>query len=107
MRMNADSPSLDSLTEKVLSAVFEVSNTLGPGFLEKVYQRSLLRELNLRGTRATGEASLSVRYKGHYVGEYFADLLVEDALLVELKCVERFAQMNTQLNVSTIYGPPA
>ena len=45
--MNADS--LDSLTERVLGAIFEVSNTLGVGFLEKVYQRALLRELGLRG----------------------------------------------------------
>jgi hypothetical protein len=47
--MNADSTYLDSLREKVLSAVFEVSNTLEAGFLEKVYQRALLRELGLRG----------------------------------------------------------
>jgi hypothetical protein len=48
--MNADE--LDSLTERVLGAVFEVTNTLGAGFLEKVYQRALLRELGLRGIRA-------------------------------------------------------
>ena len=46
--MNADNQDLDSLSEKVLGAVFEVSNTLGAGFLEKVYQRALLRELSLR-----------------------------------------------------------
>ena len=77
--MNADNTCPDSLSEKVLGAVFEVSNTLGVGFLEKVYQRALLRELSLRGIRAIAEASLSVIYKGHSVGEYFADLLVEDA----------------------------
>ena len=47
--MNAENKCLDSLTEKVLSAVFEVSNTLGAGFLEKVYQRALIRELSFRG----------------------------------------------------------
>jgi len=87
--MNADKDSLDSLTERVLGAVFEVTNTLGAGFLEKVYQRALLRELALRGIRGTAEASFSVTYKGHSVGDYFADLLVEDVLVVELKCVER------------------
>jgi len=87
--MNADRDKLDSLTERVLGAVFEVTNTLGAGFLEKVYQRALLRELALRGIRATAEASFSVTYKGHSVGDYFADLLVEDVLVVELKCVER------------------
>ena len=87
--MNADKNRLDSLTERVLGAVFEVTNTLGAGFLEKVYQRALLRELALRGIRATAEASFSVTYKGHSVGDYFADLLVEGVLVVELKCVER------------------
>src|SRR5258706_125888 len=79
----------DSLTERVLGAVFEVSNTLGAGFLEKVYERALLRELGLRGIQATTQASLAITYKGHCVGEYFADILVEDLLVVELKCVER------------------
>ena len=93
--MNADNTSLDSLSERVLGAVFEVSNTLGAGFLEKVYQRALLRELSLRGIRATAEASMAVVYKRHSVGEYFADLLVEDALVVELKCAERLASEHT------------
>src|SRR3954452_17357276 len=68
--MNADNTSLDCLSERVLGAVFEVSNTLGAGFLEKVYQRALLRELSLRGIRATAEASMAVVYKGHSVGEF-------------------------------------
>src|SRR6266498_4909480 len=89
--MNADNTDLNSLSEKVLGAVFEVSNMLGAGFLEKVYQRALLRELSLRGIRATTEASFAVTYKGHSVGEYFADLLVEEVLVVELKCAERLA----------------
>ena len=93
--MNADNTVLDSLSEKVLSAVFEVSNTLGAGFLEKVYQRALLRELSLRRIRATAEASFAVIYKGYSVGEYFADLLVEDALVMELKCAERLANEHT------------
>src|SRR3954452_23031947 len=83
--MNADNTSLDSLSVRVL----------GAGFLEKVYQRALLRELSLRGIRATAEASMAVVYKGHSVGEYFADLLVEDALVVELKCAERLASEHT------------
>jgi len=65
--MNPKSTCPDSMSEKVLGAVFEVSNTLGAGFLEKVYQRALLRELTLRGIQATAEASLAVIYKGHSV----------------------------------------
>ncbi len=69
----------------MLAAVFEVSNTLGAGFLEKVYERALLKELSLMGIRATPQASFAIIYKGHNVGEYFADILVEDVLVVELK----------------------
>ena len=75
--------------------MFEVSNTLGAGFLEKVYERALLMELGLRGIRATDQASFAVNYKGQSVGEYFADLLVEDELVVELKCVERLGNEHT------------
>ena len=81
----------DSLSERVLGAVFEVSNTLGAGFLEKVYERALLRELGLRGIRAAAQVPFAVTYKGHAVGEYLADILVEDVLVVELKCVEHLA----------------
>jgi GxxExxY protein len=90
--MNADERGFnDPLTEKVLSAIFEVSNALGAGFLEKVYERALLRELALRGIQAETQAEITVKYKGYCVGEYFPDLLVEGSLIVELKCVERFA----------------
>ena len=90
--MNADEREyLDSLSERVLGAAFDVSNTLGAGFLEKVYERALLFELSARDIRATAQTSLAVRYKGHLVGEYFVDLLVEDALVIELKCVDHLA----------------
>ncbi len=79
----------------MLGAVFEVSNTLGAGFLEKVYERALLRELDLRGIRAATQASFPVIYKGQQVGEYFVDVLVEDVLLAELKCVDSFASEHT------------
>jgi GxxExxY protein len=94
--MIADEPGyFDSLTGNVLNAVFEVSNTLGAGFLEKVYERALLKELGLRDIRSVGQPSFTIKYKGHYVGEYYADMLVEDVLIVELKCVERLANEHT------------
>jgi GxxExxY protein len=94
--MNTDERGFfDSLTERVLGAVFEVSNTLGAGFLEKVYERALLIELGLRGIRATAQSSFAITYKDHYAGEYFADILVENVLVVELKCVERFGNEHT------------
>jgi GxxExxY protein len=78
----------DALTETVLRGVFEVSNTLGAGFLERVYRNALVAELRLRGMRAEVEFPLPVHYKGQVVGEYFADIVVEDVLILELKCVE-------------------
>src|SRR5258708_368505 len=88
------SEKLDSLTERVMAAVFEVSNTLGAGFLEKVYERALAKELARRGMRVVAQASIPVLYKGECVGEYYPDLLVEDGLVVELKCVELMGREN-------------
>ena len=85
----------DSLTERVIGAILEVSNSLGAGFLEKVYARALLRELGLRGIRATAQAAFTVSYKGQPIGTYYSDILVEDVLVVELKCVERLANEHT------------
>src|SRR6267143_3045552 len=82
---------VEGVADKVIGAAYEVANILGPGFLEKVYERALLRELSLRGMRARSQVSFPVAYKEHYIGEYLADLLVEDQLIVELKCVERFS----------------
>ena len=85
----------DALTERVIGALFEVSNTLGAGFLEAVYRRALLAELRSRGVRAVAEASFPVMYKGQKVGDYFADILVEDVLVIELKCVDRLMKEHT------------
>ena len=79
----------------MLAAILEVSNTLGAGFLEKVYERALLRELGLRGIQATAQASFTVDYKGQHIGEYCSDMLVEGVLIIELKCVERLANEHT------------
>jgi len=81
----------ESLIKNVIGAVYEVSNVLGVGFLEKVYERALVTELRARGMRAQTQVSFPVVYKGESVGEYFADILVEDCLLVELKCCEGFS----------------
>src|ERR1700680_5127880 len=86
--MNAD------LTDGVIGAIYEVSNVLGAGFLEKVYERALVRELALRGLRAETQVHFSVSYKGESVGEYVADLVVEDELVLELKCVDQFCNQH-------------
>jgi GxxExxY protein len=83
---------LNALIEEVIGAVYEVARTLGAGFLEKVYERALVRELRLRGLCAESQVPIQVSYKGEGVGDYFADILVEEKLLVELKCVDHFGQ---------------
>jgi GxxExxY protein len=90
-----DRDSLNVLVERVIGAAFEVSNSLGAGFLERVYEKALLRELAALGIRALPQVSFSVLYKGQSVGEYFADIVVEGALVVELKCVDRLGNEQT------------
>jgi len=87
----ADRERLDRLFRRVVEAAYEVSNVLGTGFLEKVYEKALARELEARGLKVETQVPLPVRYKGAVVGDYFADLLVEGELIVELKCVENFS----------------
>jgi GxxExxY protein len=90
--MDTDAHGLESeLTETIIGSAFEIANVLGAGFLEKVYEWALIRELALRGVGAKAQVSFPVCYKGKYVGEYLADLVVEEKVIVELKCVERFA----------------
>ena len=85
----------DHLTEPILSAVFEVANILGPGFLETVYHKALFRELKLRGLTVTTQSPYPVFYKDQQVGDYYADLVVENTVILELKCVDRFRDEHT------------
>jgi GxxExxY protein len=80
------------LTEKIIKAFYQVYNTLGPGFLEKVYQQAMEVELTEMGLHVQPQAPIHVFYKGVEVGEYFADLLVEEAVIVELKAAARLAE---------------
>lgn len=76
------------ITYAINGAVFEINKILGPGFLEKVYENALVFELEKRGLKAESQVPIKVFYKQKAVGEYVADLLVEDKVIVELKTVE-------------------
>lgn len=76
-----------SLTESIIGAAYEVHNILGAGFLEKVYQNALVKELRLRGHQAEPEMKIPVYYKEELVGDYFADILVEGRIILELKAL--------------------
>jgi GxxExxY protein len=88
--MDTDAHGLETnLTEAVMGSAFEVSKALGAGFLEKVYERAMLRELTLRGVSAKTQASFPVCCQGQDGGEYCADLVVDQKVIVEWKCVDR------------------
>jgi len=78
----------DLLTEKIIGCAYTVANTLGYGFLEKVYENSLAFELRKSGLSIEQQKPLTVSYSGAIVGEYFADLFVEQRIVVELKAVK-------------------
>ena len=85
---------INDITYKIRGAVFEVIRTLGPGFLEKVYENALAVELRKSGLKAESQIPIKVDYKGHVVGEYVADILVEDKVIVELKTVEKLEKIH-------------
>ena len=79
---------LPDLTKRIIGAAFEVHKALGPGFLEKVYEAALLHELRTSGLRASAQAPIVVKYKNVRVGDYYADILVDDAVIVEVKACD-------------------
>jgi len=76
------------VTERIIKESFYVYNTLGGGFLEKVYENALFKRLNKQGIGVKQQFPVTVLFEGEEVGEYFADLIVENKVIVELKAVE-------------------
>ena len=95
------------LTGKILEACFEVSNELGSGFLESVYEKALLIALRQKGLNAQSQMPLEVKFRGVVIGEFYADILVDSKVLLELKAVsafgkEHFAQIINYLKATKI-----
>ena len=86
--MNTDLHRLDRVTEQIIGCAFQVANGLGSGFLEKVYENALVIELLRAGLRIEQQKSIPVLYRKQVVGDYIADLLVENSVLVELKATK-------------------
>ena len=80
------------LTKKIIGCAFTVHNTLGAGFLEKVYEQALILELKASVLSVRSQEPLSVKYRDQIIGEYFADLIVEDQVISELKAVDSLAK---------------
>ena len=85
--MHADEGNLNDISQRVIGGAFTVLNVLGAGFLEKVYENALARELRKAGLAVEQQRGLTITYDGIVAGEYVADLIVERALLIELKTV--------------------
>jgi GxxExxY protein len=85
---------LEEKTHKIIQAFYKVYNTLGYGFLEKVYQKALLIELREMGFNCKEEAPVKVYYEGINVGDYRADIIVDDCVIIENKASEGLAEEN-------------
>ena len=88
MLLRAFEMDLNEITYKINGSAFEVNRVLGGGFLEKVYENALMVELAKQGLKAESQYPLKVEYKGEVVGEYFADILVENSVILEIKAVD-------------------
>lgn len=111
--MNTDqhrSTQIDTITGKIIACAYTVSNTLGSGFLEKVYENAMIIELRENELSVEAQKPLDVKYKGHLIGEYYADLVVEEKIIIELKAAKQIenshkAQLINYLNACNIrYG---
>lgn len=85
---------INELTEIIIGCCYEVYNSLGYGFLEKVYENALCVELKQKKIKVEQQKKLTVFYKEEIVGEYIADLIVDDRVVVELKTIEKLAQIH-------------
>lgn len=97
----------EELTGKILQACFEVSKELGSGFLESVYEKALVVALQQKGLEVKTQVPLKVKFRGIIVGEFFADVIVEDKVLLGLKACngltkEQYAQIINYLNATGI-----
>jgi GxxExxY protein len=82
------------LTRAIIGAFYQVYNKLGYGFLEKIYQNALAHELTKRGYKVTPNMAIEVYYDDIIMGEYFADLVVNDVVILELKAVENITEQH-------------
>jgi GxxExxY protein len=97
----------NDLTERIIGIFFKVYNKLGYGFLEKIYENALMIELRSERIQAMAQSPVRVEYNGQTVGEYFADLMIEDKIIVEIKAaksltVEHEAQLLNYLKATDI-----
>lgn len=94
----------EEITHKIIAAAFKVFSQLGFGFLESVYRKAMVIELNKTSLNVEEEKALRVFYDGHVVGDFKADLFVEDKVIVELKSVQNIAKEHEVQLVNYLNG---
>jgi GxxExxY protein len=80
------------LTQEIIGTFYDVYNALGYGFLERVYENALTIELRVRGFQVEQQKPISIQYRNQIIGEYYADLLINDLLIIELKATRTLAK---------------
>jgi len=95
MSSESNQVEINQLTEKIIACVYRVSNTLGSGFLEKIYENALAIELRNNGLKVEQQHPIKVFYDGQAVGDFAADLLVESCVIAELKAVRTFDDVHS------------
>ena len=85
---------LNDITYKINGAIFEVNRTLGAGFMESVYEKALMIELYAAGLKAESQVPIKVEYKGNVIGDFVADIVAEDSVILELKAVEHLQRIH-------------
>jgi GxxExxY protein len=95
---------INEITYAINGAVFEVNKILGEGYLEKVYENALLLELQKRGLNVQNQVPVKVLYKGEVVGDYYADIIVEESVILELKVVESLDRLHAAQLLNYLRG---
>ncbi|MHC4400718.1 MAG: GxxExxY protein [Planctomycetota bacterium] len=93
-RAGTDDNGLNELTGKIIGCAFTVGNTLGAGFLEKVYENALAHELGKSGMEVEQQKEIDVTYDNAVVGHFVSDLMVDDSVIVEIKAVKAFDEIH-------------
>lgn len=104
MSMEDDRKHLNAITETVIGCAYQVGKVLGCGFLEKVYENALVHELRRSGLKADQQHLVQIYYDDVVVGDYVADIFVEDEVLVELKAVQELNEMHVAQCLNYLHG---
>ena len=93
----------EDLTEEIIKVFYKVYNTLGYGFLEKIYEKAMIMEYDKLRVKYINQSPIEVYYEGEIIGEYIADFIIEDKVLVEIKAIKQLSQQdeNQLLNYLT------